>query len=253
MKRCLVTLVFILLISNFGFSQGVASISRSYSFSTTGTQPSSPGLDIRSLNLGFLKAQWDLNGSGPATTSACAFKVEGSTDGVTWASTIITSQTCTSDGQTAIIAVGTASSFIRVNVTSFTASFGSPLLTVNLSGWNEVAGASITNPLYSINISDSGGTAYTGTGSTVATLSATSGTVVTANTIYVSQISFYNTTSGAITINRTDTAGNQLEVAFSIPANSNYIRSYALPEKMVGLKMWASATNSINYTISATQ
>ena len=79
------------------------------------------------------------------------------------------------------------------------------------------------------------------------------GTVVTANTILLQQLSCYNTTAGAITINRTDTAGNQFEVAFSIPANSNYERQYLAGEKMVGLKLWASAINSINCTLTAKQ
>lgn len=99
----------------------------------------------------------------------------------------------------------------------------------------------------------SGTTAYTGTGSTVTTLSATSGTVITANTIYIGQLSCYNITAGAITISRTDTEGTQFEVSYSIPANSNYLRSYALPEKMVGLKLWASAVSSITCTVTATQ
>lgn len=99
-----------------------------------------------------------------------------------------------------------------------------------------------------------GGTlAYTGTGATVTTLSTTSGTVATANTIYLGQLSCYNTsTTTADTLSRTDTAGNQFEVTFSIPAKSNYLRSYSVPEKMVGLKWW-SANGTLNCTVGATQ
>lgn len=102
-------------------------------------------------------------------------------------------------------------------------------------------------------------TDYTGTGSTVFTLSATSGTVITANTIILLQLSCYYIGSGSgANINRTDTAGNVFELGFNIPGDSsshdsNYIRNYTWGEKMVGLKMWASATNSVNCTITARQ
>ena len=123
-------------------------------------------------------------------------------------------------------------------------------VTANVIG---VQGNASGVPIPVIVTTSGGTTAYTGTGATVTTLSSTSATVITANTIYLGQLSCYNITAGAITVNRTDTAGNQFEVSFSIPANSNYIRSYALPEKMIGVKMWASAASSINCTITATQ
>lgn len=251
MKKALSGLFLILALATLGFSQGAAQISRTYDFTTTGSQPSGTGLPVVGLNIGFIKTQWDVSGNG-AVLSACTFTVQGSVDGLTWV-TIISAQTCTSDGQTAPIAIGTATSYLRVNVSAFTAASNpTPHLAVNISGWNEITGASTINPLY-ITTTNSGVNAYTGTGSTVTVLSTTSGTSLTTNTIYIGQISCYNITGTAATINRTDTAGTQFEVSFSIPANSNYLRYYAIPEKMVGLKMWAGTASAIDCTVSATQ
>lgn len=97
-------------------------------------------------------------------------------------------------------------------------------------------------------------TDYSGSGATVLTLSATSGTVITANTIFIQTLHCFNITGGAITVSRTDTAGTQFEVTFSIAANSNYYaESPNSFVKMVGLKMWASAINSINCVMVAKQ
>src|SRR3990167_1361891 len=90
-------------------------------------------------------------------------------------------------------------------------------------------------------------TDYAGSGVTVITLSATSGTSITTETVYWNMMRCYNTTAGAITVSRTDTAANTFEVAYSIPANSNYyLESPGSFTKMVGLKLWASAVSSLN-------
>ena len=102
--------------------------------------------------------------------------------------------------------------------------------------------------------SGAGSTTYVGTGSTIVTLSTTSGTVATASTINVNQLSCYNSsTTTQDSFSRTDTAGNTFEVQLGIPAKSNYLRSYGQPgEKMVGLKWW-SANGTLNCDFTATQ
>src|SRR5262249_7835742 len=109
-----------------------------------------------------------------------------------------------------------------------------------------------TEPVSVMVPSVSGLTDYTGTGSTVTTLSATSGTALTANTLYINSIHCWNVTGGAITVTRTDTAANKFDTALSIAANSDkYLETPGSWTQMVGLKLWASAVSSINCTISA--
>lgn len=147
MNKILVTLFLIIIFSVSGFSQGAPQLTKTYPFTSVTTAPAAPGLDLKGLNIGFLKAQWDVYGSGPATVSACTFTVEGSTDGVTWNNPIIQSQSCLTDGQSLVTSLGVATAYIRINVTTFTASFGSPVLLINIAGWNEVTGAATSNPL----------------------------------------------------------------------------------------------------------
>jgi len=93
---------------------------------------------------------------------------------------------------------------------------------------------------------------YAGTGSTVTTLSATSGTSLTTNTIFINSLRCHNGTGGAITVSRTDTAGTTFEVTQSIAANSSaYLESPGSWTQMAGLKLWASAVSSLHCTISA--
>ena len=93
---------------------------------------------------------------------------------------------------------------------------------------------------------------YTGTGSTVTTLSATSGTSLTTNTLYINSLRCHNGTGGAITVSRTDTAGTTFEVTQSIAANSSaYLESPGSWTQMAGLKLWASAVSSLHCTMSA--
>lgn len=94
---------------------------------------------------------------------------------------------------------------------------------------------------------------YGGTLSIIALLTTTANTSITANTVFVGQLSCYNMTAGAVTLNRTDTAGTKFETSFSIPANSNYLRSYTMPEKMVGVQMWAGTASALNCTLTAKQ
>lgn len=95
---------------------------------------------------------------------------------------------------------------------------------------------------------------YTGTGATVITLSATSGTSITTATVYVQTARCNNTTAGSLSMNITDTAGTSLDTAFVIPANSSYT-SINSPSgaKLVGIKMWASATPGINCILAGLQ
>ena len=140
-------LVLLILVTTLSFGQGNPGISRTYSFQSATTLPAG-GLNITGLNIGFLKAQWDVTGAGPATLSGCTFTVDGSEDGVNWLTTHLATQNCVTDGQSAPFAILFNTSFIRVNVATFTPSFGTPILSVNLAGWNEITGASSNNPLF---------------------------------------------------------------------------------------------------------
>ncbi len=126
---------------------------------------------------------------------------------------------------------------------------------VNVVGINSVTPTQTASGGLAVSLVEGAATTdYSGTGITVFTLSATSGTVITANTVYVTMLRCFNTTGGAVTINRTDTAANMFETSFSIPANSNYYaESPGSFAKMVGIKMWASAINSINCIMSGKQ
>ena len=139
-------LVLLILVTTLSFGQGNPGISRTYSFQSATTLPAG-GLNITGLNIGFLKAQWDVTGAGPATLSACTFTVDGSEDGVNWLTTHLATQNCVTDGQSAPFAILFNTSFIRVNVATFTPSFGTPVLSVNIAGWNEITGATSSNPL----------------------------------------------------------------------------------------------------------
>lgn len=96
---------------------------------------------------------------------------------------------------------------------------------------------------------------YAGTGYTVSTLSATSATVMTPNTILAQTVMCVNVTGGAVTVTGTDTAGNVVIPTVSIAANAApvfFVNALA-GVRLVGLKMWASAALSINCIITGKQ
>ncbi len=144
-------LIFLILCySGVSFGQGIPQKSRIYSFTASG---SSPSKDWAGLGYGFYKVKWDTQNG---TFSACTFTLQGGHDGITFGSTIISSQTCTSDGETIVTGIGSNdSSWIRVNVSALTVSFGTPVLSVTVSAWNEVIGATVSNPIVITTSTDS--------------------------------------------------------------------------------------------------
>lgn len=145
MKKVLASLIFVILFSSFGFSQGIPQLSRQFTFTSATTQPAAPGLNITALGIGYFKLNWDVAGS---TLSACTVSLQGSSNGVSWPTNIISSQTCTTDGQTIVTATGTSSTYVRVNVLTYTASGAGASLNVVVQGWNEVTSATATNPSF---------------------------------------------------------------------------------------------------------
>ena len=178
-------------------------------------------------------------------------------------------------------AIGAVADSLKVHITGNTDGINTDVNVAQINGVTPLMGNGVTgtgsprvtiasdNTAFSVNAiqSTAGATAwpvtqtigtavtdYAGSGVTVITLSATSGTSITTETVYWNMIRCYNTTAGAITVSRTDTADNQFEVAYSIPANSNYyLESPGSFTKMVGLELWASAVSSLNCVMNGKQ
>lgn len=93
---------------------------------------------------------------------------------------------------------------------------------------------------------------YAGTGSTITTLSATSGTSWTTGTLYINSLHCFNQTAGAVTVSRTDTANNKFETAKSIAANADsYLETPGSWSQMVGVKIWAGTSSAITCLVVA--
>ncbi len=80
--------------------------------------------------------QWWWSG----TITTCTVELDGSTDGVTFGTVIISGQTCTSPGKATLVS-NTAQNFVRINVTVLT---GGGTLTVRYAGYNEAEALDIT-------------------------------------------------------------------------------------------------------------
>lgn len=105
-------------------------INRTFTFSsaTAGATISQAGLAI-----GYHKLLWNVSGAG--TLSSCSIRVEKSNDAAVWTD-LISAQSCTSSGQTIITAA--ASSYVRVRVTAFIRSAGTPTIIANYLGMNDI-------------------------------------------------------------------------------------------------------------------
>lgn len=100
---------------------------------TPGTLETGSGIQYHQLT-------W--NGSG--TLSTCTVELDSSADSITWSGTIITGQTCTSNGQSSV-SVATTANYIRINVTAIS---GGGTVTVTYLGYtaNPVSGISPNTP-----------------------------------------------------------------------------------------------------------
>lgn len=141
MKKILASLVF-MIIPFVSFSQGLPNFTRNYNFSSATTAPTG-GQFVGGLGYGFYKLKWEvLNG----TLSACTVSLQGDNGQALWTTNIIGNQTCTSDGETILTTAGTVTALFRVNVSTLTLSSPGTTLNVTVSAWNEVTGATATNP-----------------------------------------------------------------------------------------------------------
>lgn len=106
-------------------------------FTTTGRDPSVNGvISLSGTGLGFQKLLWTPNG----TVTTCNVQLDTSVDGTTWVPAgAITSQSCTSPGQTAFIA--SVSNFVTINVTVLS---GGGTVTVTWNGAATVGGGATT-------------------------------------------------------------------------------------------------------------
>jgi|GEM_PF-5301528 len=122
---------------------------------------------------------------------------------------------------------------------------GTGSLQGTLYGWRR------TNGLVPATVIITPNSAYpTPFGIAIAALSSTSGTVATASTVLVGNMFFQNITSGAVTVDVTNTAGTAIVKSFSIPANSNLNLNFQSGLLAVGIKWWASAAASIDASVT---
>lgn len=139
MKKILASFSLILFFSLVGFSQGPPQYSQTANFKSVTTK----SFDVSGRGLGYYKIKWEV---ARGTLSGCSVELDGGNDNVAFGTTLISTQTCTTDGQTAITGVGTggSTSYIQINVTSYTATSPGVSLNVTVSGWNDFEAGSIT-------------------------------------------------------------------------------------------------------------
>lgn len=127
------TILCILLLTASLFAQGL----HSNTFTTTGQDPSVNGIiSLANTGIGYSKLSWVTTG----TVSACAVQLDSSVDGISWTGGgAITTNTCTSAGQTSYISG--IFNYVTINVTSLTGG-GSVTVTWNGSTFNPGGGGS---------------------------------------------------------------------------------------------------------------
>lgn len=127
---------------------------------------------------------------------------------------------------------------------AMTAKTGTGSFQGTLYGWRRDATSvtSIINPVQNT----PNATYPTAFGIAVTNLSTTSGTVATASTVLMGTLVCINSsTSTAVAVNATNTAGNPLQgVAFSIPASSDKVMNFESGMLAVGIKWWASTATA---------
>lgn len=146
MKKVLASLVLIIALSCISFSQGIPQYIRTYNFNSATV---SPVTNLVPQGYGFVKLKWEITGN--SALSACTVSLQGSSDNVNWTTNTIAAQMCTSDGQSVITAIGTASSYVRVNVLTYTSISTATNLNVTFMAWNDATGATSAFPIYTTN------------------------------------------------------------------------------------------------------
>lgn len=226
MKKAFFSLLLILSFFSFGFSQGIPQVNRTFGFQSATT---SGAKAFTGIGYGFYKIKWEVQGG---TLSACTVSLQGSNDGVTFGTTFIANTTCTSDGESIITAVGANSSYIRVNVSAYTVSFGIPTLNVTVSAWNEVTGATATNPLNTAVVASSASTSAV---SMVFSTAYEASHIVKATAGNLYGLFGYNSKTSSQFIQCYNSATLPADTAvpiitFTVPASSNYsLSSGSLP------------------------
>ena len=175
-------------------AQTQAAIQREYS-ATAAT--AFPGVRISGQGLQYHQIVWALEG----TISTCVVQVDQSTDGVTWSTQIISGQTCTSAGSSALTAGVTT--WVRVNISTLT---GGGTLTVVYQAFirspNMLVGIGNPTDQTSIGLSDEfiGGTLVSttigGLGWTMSGTAACGTAVATAGAI--PNVGLFTATTGAV-------------------------------------------------------
>ena len=107
---------------------------------TTSAVAATPGTLETGSGIQYHQLTWNGNG----TLSTCTVELDSSVDGVTWSGTIITGQTCTSNGQSSV-STATTANYIRINVTVIS---GGGTVTVTYLGYtaNPVTGVPVNTP-----------------------------------------------------------------------------------------------------------
>ena len=131
------------------YAQGPPQLVQQYSFTTTEAKAS---VDVKSRGLGYYKIIYNNNAS--TAPSACTIVLQTSPDNNTWSTGI--SKTCTTDGQSVITALVT--SYVRLNLSTYTPAAASSTLNVTIEAYNEVTAGLLSGvaPSVDIGASDSG-------------------------------------------------------------------------------------------------
>lgn len=216
--------------------------------------------------------------SGTCAGTGCVFAIDSSTTSQSWvAGGITTTSPVVSNFSSN--PVESLATWVRVSVSA--ATVGTSVWAVTYNGYSvfnipggvtAVVGGTasavngiISGPNTALLVASAGAGVlvndYSGTGVTVTTLALSSGTtVMTASTVDVQEVRCNNFTSTSKNLVMTDTAGNLFSgevtgtLGFTVPA---FGEDYPIPAgshiRMVGIRMYASAANSINCVIYGKQ
>lgn len=206
------------------------SITRTYSVTSTGRQSS---INVSSNIVTQWRATWKVN----PTPATCSFQIDGSQNNITWPSSIISSTTCTSDGQAVFSGISTSSSYVSLNVTALSAGV---TLTVTLDGSpNTTITSSLPNSL--------------GASATTVSFTSTLGTTIfavstTPANLYA--VHFYNGAATVCYIQLFDAATGSVTLGTTVPndiipmptVSANY------PTSSIPLRNYATAISAASTT-----